>query len=359
MDHVNYIHIEEENKVKNYEERSARMEKKLLCFECGNLNNYNLKEIIRKYEGEGYQFEMLVKIPFCEVCGAPIYDEEIENEIAKKANEKIREQRKIVSKREIIEILDTYSVSQKFLSRLLGWGEITLTRYVGGNYTPNKTNSDKLKELRNPYVFKKLLDDNLRDTEERKEERSFKKADSKVHMELEKLEKLKGKIFKVVNWFLAQSSDEAPITHLALQKLLYFTQCWSIALEGKEIFEDDCQAWVHGAVYPQVYEVFKKFKYMPLPHVEEKEHFEEDELIILNAVKTYYYDVYNAKALEDICHREEPYKKARNGYKEGEMCQEVIDKKSIREYYGRLLKEYHIQMTDTSKIRNYLNSLLS
>ena len=335
------------------------MEKKILCFECGNLNNYNLKEIIRKYEGEGYQFEMLVKIPFCEVCGAPIYDEEIENEIAKKANEKIREQREIISKREIIEILDTYSVSQKFLSRLLGWGEITLTRYVGGNYTPNKANSDKIKELRNPYVFKKLLDDNLQDSKEPKEEKSFRKAGSKVNMELEKLEKSKGKIFKVVNWFLSQSSDVAPITHLALQKLLYFTQCWSIALEGKEIFEDDCQAWVHGAVYPRVYEVFKKFKYLPLPHVEETEHFEEDELVILNAVKIYYYDVYNAKALEDICHREEPYKRARNGYTEGEMCQEVIDKESIREYYGGLLKVYNIQMTDTSKIRNYLNSLLS
>ncbi|MBU3876588.1 DUF4065 domain-containing protein [Faecalicatena sp. AGMB00832] len=344
--------------MKNDKERSGKMDKMLLCFECGNLSNYNLRETIRKYEGEGYQFEMLVKIPFCDVCGAPIYDEETENEIAKLANEKIREQREIVSKKDIIEILDTYSVSQKFLSRLLGWGEITLTRYVGGNYTPNKSNSDKLKELKNPYMFKKLLEDNLRDTEERKEEKSFKKASCKVHKELEKLEESKGKIFKVVNWFLAQSSDEAPITHLALQKLLYFTQCWSIALDGKGIFEDDCQAWVHGAVYPRVYEVFKQFKYMPLPRVEEVEHFKDNELIILNAVKTYYYDVYNAKALEDICHREEPYKKARKGYQEGEMCQEIIGKDSIQEYYGRILKDYNIQMTDISKIKNYLNALL-
>ena len=359
MGHVNYIHSEEENRVNNYEERSGKMEKKILCFECGNLNNYNLKETIRKYEGEGYQFEMLVKIPFCEVCGAPIYDEEIENEIAEKANQRIREQREIVSKRDIIEILDTYSVSQKFLSRLLGWGEITLTRYIGGNYTPNKTNSDKLKELKNPYVFKKLLDDSVRDDEERKEEKSFKKANSKVSVELEKLENSKGRIFKVVNWFLGQSSEEAPITHLALQKLLYFTQCWSMALGGKGIFEEECQAWVHGAVYPRVYEVFKQFKYMPLPRVEKTENFEADELIILNAVKIYYYDVYNAKALEDICHREEQYKKARNGFKEGEPCQEMIAKESIREYYGKILKDYNICMTDISKIRNYLNNLLA
>ena len=65
-------YIEEDNKVKNDKERSGKMDKMLLCFECGNLSNYNLRETIRKYEGEGYQFEMLVKIPFCDVCGAPI-----------------------------------------------------------------------------------------------------------------------------------------------------------------------------------------------------------------------------------------------------------------------------------------------
>lgn len=72
--------------------------------------------------------------------------------------------------------------------------------------------------------------------------------------QLNRLTETHGKIFDVVNWFLAQTSDDTPVTHLALQKLLYFTQSWSSVLLDNEIFTDDCQAWVHGAVYPNVYE---------------------------------------------------------------------------------------------------------
>lgn len=41
---------------------------------------------------------MLVNIPFCNICGAPIYDEELEKEIAEKANKKIREQKQQLQK---------------------------------------------------------------------------------------------------------------------------------------------------------------------------------------------------------------------------------------------------------------------
>lgn len=51
------------------------------------------------------------------------------------------------------------------------------------------------------------------------------------------------------------------------------------------MFDDDCEAWVHGAVYPNVYSVFRQFKYAPLPSVEESLEFGEQEQRILNAVK--------------------------------------------------------------------------
>ena len=57
-----------------------------------------IRKTIREYKGNGYHFEMLVNIPFCKICGAPIYDEELEKEIAEKANKKIREQRQQLQK---------------------------------------------------------------------------------------------------------------------------------------------------------------------------------------------------------------------------------------------------------------------
>lgn len=335
------------------------MEKGKMCYECGTKDAYELKETIRKYEGDGYQFEMLVNVPFCVQCGAPIYDQNLEKEIAQKANEKIRKQREIITRGEILEILDSYNISQKFLSRLLGWGDITLTRYISGNYTPNIANSNKLKELKNPYVFQLLVQNYECEQSEKSEEKSLKKAAVSVLHELNQLKEKRGKIFDVVNWFLAQSSEEAPVTHLALQKLLYFVQSWSIVLLGEPMFYDDCQAWVHGAVYPKVYDVFKRFKYMPLPKVENIFAFQKEELAILEAVKIYYFDIYSAKALEEICHREEPYIEARRGCLQEQSSHNIIDRQQIYLYYNYLAQRYHVTLEDMSNIKIYLNKLLN
>lgn len=344
--------------MKEYNERSDKMGT-ILCIECGAADTYELKDIVREYEGDGYHFEMLVTIPFCKICGAPIYDEELESKIAQKANKKIREQRHIITREEILEILKAYNISQKFLSKALGWGEITLTRYISGNYTPNISNSNRLKELKNPYIFQMLLQDYCEEHRTEHEEKAIKKAQNSTFYQLNELKNIQGKIFDVVNWFLSQASDEAPVTHLALQKLLYFTQSWSMALLDKAIFCDNCQAWAHGAVYPNVYVYFRWFKFKPLPKINKISAFNEKELKILNAVKSYYFDIYSPKALEEICHCEEPYKRARKEHVEGEMCNTVIDKKHILYYYQYISEKYNIDLDDMTNIKKYLNVLLS
>lgn len=64
------------------------------CFQCGARNEFEMKETVRKYEGKGYSFELPVTVPYCKKCGAPMADEDLEEEIAKRAHEIIVEQRK-------------------------------------------------------------------------------------------------------------------------------------------------------------------------------------------------------------------------------------------------------------------------
>ncbi|MDR0219866.1 MAG: hypothetical protein LBI54_00485 [Lachnospiraceae bacterium] len=54
---------------------------------------------------------------------------------------------KIIETEEIKEILDMYAVGKRPLSLLLGWGELTITRYIEG-YVPTKPYSDVLKKVR-------------------------------------------------------------------------------------------------------------------------------------------------------------------------------------------------------------------
>lgn len=62
--------------------------------------------------------------------------------------------------------------------------------------------------------------------------------------------------------YLFESLGE--ITPLMLQKLLYFIQGVSYAVNKKPMFYENCQAWVHGPVYPEVYDMFRDFKYNPI-----------------------------------------------------------------------------------------------
>lgn len=330
------------------------------CFECGQKDFFELKEIEREYEGDGYHFTMSVKVPFCKKCGALLYDEEIENGIVEQANKRIRECRDILSKEDIVEIISKYDASQKFLSRMLGWGEITLTRYINNNFTPNKANSEKLRSIKDPYIFKRILDERLDESDGKiLEEIAFIKLRDSVNHEIEKVKDQEGKIFQVVNWFLAKATCENRITHLALQKMLYFSQAWSSVFNDELLFGENCEAWAHGAVYRDVYNKFKGFKYNPLPYVDVEVKLPAEEVEVLEFVWKYYFEVYAPKTLEHICHLEMPYKLARENHEELERCENIIDKSTVREYYKRIAKEYNISRNTKENVRRYLNDLLS
>ncbi len=52
---------------------------------------------------------------------------------------------------------------------------------------------------------------------------------------------------------------QKPITNLKLQKILYYVQTYSLQNSGHALFDDDFQAWRHGPVIPEVYDIFRKY----------------------------------------------------------------------------------------------------
>lgn len=77
--------------------------KKIRCFQCGNVSeDWILKKSIRKYQGDGYSFELEVETPYCKKCGSPIYDRKMEQEIREKAHKMIQKSRNLSKERGII-----------------------------------------------------------------------------------------------------------------------------------------------------------------------------------------------------------------------------------------------------------------
>jgi len=137
-------------------------------------------------------------------------------------------------------------------------------------------------------------------------------------------------------------AEPEPITHLRLQKLLYYVQGWHLGLEGSPLFEDDFQAWAHGPVLPSLYQRFSSYGATPILASdsepgnplnlsdEEREFIEE----VWEAYKGY-----SAAALRHKTHNESPWQNAHKGYGPADRCEEIISKEDMRDHFSKAASE--------------------
>lgn len=119
----------------------------------------------------------------------------------------------------------------------------------------------------------------------------------------------------IANWFLNKLPN---ITNKKLQKLVYYAYSWYLVLNNEstekldlKLFENKFEAWVHGVVYPYLYDEYKVYGSGIIPEYTGKlPQFSDDDLDILNQVVEVYGN-YTGNELESICHQESPWKNAR------------------------------------------------
>lgn len=151
------------------------------------------------------------------------------------------------------------------------------------------------------------------------------------------------------------------LTPLALQKMLYFIQGIHMALFDRELFPEDCQAWAHGPVFKEVYEVFRDFQYSPIEDARFSmfgsrfQELSDDEKRVIDMVAESF-GIYSGKTLERITHKETPWKEARVGCQENQRSNEVIAKESMKKYFQEAARQY--DLTSVEGIREYIASLL-
>jgi uncharacterized phage-associated protein len=143
----------------------------------------------------------------------------------------------------------------------------------------------------------------------------------------------------IADWFISRfDDDDAGLSHLKLQKLIYYAQAWSLALNETPLFDEDFEAWAHGPVVPSLWMDFREFGWNDLPVPKSCPEFDEDTENLLEDVYGAYGE-YSAKRLEAMTHREDPWLKARGGLQAEEKSNKKISKSTLRRYYTNLLKE--------------------
>jgi uncharacterized phage-associated protein len=145
----------------------------------------------------------------------------------------------------------------------------------------------------------------------------------------------------VARWFVGSIDRDAgdSITHLKLQKLLYYAQAWALVELGRPLFEEDFQAWAHGPVLESVFGDYKAHGWDAIPAPEKAaSDFDEETEEHLGDILSIYGD-FSAKHLERMTHKEAPWKDARGDLPPEARSNAIISKDSMYRFYSKLANE--------------------
>lgn len=323
------------------------------CIECRKETEYLLqkKDIVKNIRDKDYTFGITVAV--CSECGEEMSIPGLIDKNVKEIDEQYRAAEGLVSIDDIEKLMKIYKIGKAPLSLALGFGEVTIPRYLEGQ-VPSKEYSDVVRAaLVSPAYMKQKLMENREKLTDAAYKKAMAAADS-----IESLFSVSEKMLRVIAYVFEKLEE---VTPLMLQKLLYFIQGVYSALYGKPIFEEDCRAWVHGPVYPEVYELFRDFKYNPIDDAR----FallegtvdvltEEEKNVIDLVVNTF--GMYGGKVLERITHNEDPWKEARKGYGDSIPSSELLPKDRIMKYYVAINHKYGIGTEEG--LKTYIHDML-
>jgi uncharacterized phage-associated protein len=128
------------------------------------------------------------------------------------------------------------------------------------------------------------------------------------------------------------------ITAWKLQKLVYYSQAWSLAWDGRALFEDDFEAWANGPVVRALFNVHKGRLNVDasLFQLGDSGKVDEDARNTIDIVIRDY-GKFSGRELSEIAHSERPWKEARKGIPAGEPSENIIDRDTMTDFYLGLL----------------------
>lgn len=325
---------------------------KVLCEECRNNVDYTVSTVPMVGTIKGEEYHYTGSKARCADCGALVYVPELSDANLKALYDVYRKANGIVPLEIILAIPEKYAIGKRPLSLLLGWGEQTFTRYCDGDM-PTKQYSDILSRIYNdPAFYAELLEANRANL---KTTVSYEKSRKAVDALILGSTAADAKINSVIQYLLNQCED---ITNLALQKALYYVQGFYYAFYGSFLFAEDCQAWVHGPVYRDIYFRYREYHFDP---IEKAPGF--DASVFSSREKAIYDSVinciccYSGKVLERFTHNETPWLITRGELPITTPSESIIKKSLIGDYFASVKAKYN--MVNPSDIKAYARDMFA
>ncbi len=142
-------------------------------------------------------------------------------------------------------------------------------------------------------------------------------------------------VFDVAAYILEK---KRAMTTWKLQKLVYYSQAWSLVWDDRHLFDDSIEAWANGPVVRRLFDDHRgQFSISSIP-LGNSNNLTNDEKETITSVLAYYGDR-SSQYLSDLTHMEDPWKLARKGISASRRSNKIISLESMAEYYGSLQPE--------------------
>ncbi len=146
---------------------------------------------------------------------------------------------------------------------------------------------------------------------------------------------LKIQVFDVAAYILEKMDT---MTTMKLQKLVYYSQAWSLVWDEEPLFEENVEAWANGPVVRELFDYHRgmyEISSIPIGNPRLLNVIQQE---TVDAVLEYYGDK-SAQWLIELTHIEDPWVQARRGLPKLERGNRVIPLDAMADYYSALSVE--------------------
>jgi uncharacterized phage-associated protein len=128
---------------------------------------------------------------------------------------------------------------------------------------------------------------------------------------------------------------QGSMTAWKLQKLVYYSQAWSLVWDEQPLFQEKIRAWANGPAIRELHDLHKgQFEVQSLG-IGDPSKLTDAEKETIDAVLEAYGDK-SAQWLSDLTHMEEPWRVTRKRLPPGRACDREITHECMHRYYSSL-----------------------
>lgn len=127
-----------------------------------------------------------------------------------------------------------------------------------------------------------------------------------------------------------------PMTAMKLQKLVYYSQAWSLVWDDRPLFAETIEAWANGPVIRDLYARHRGMFQVSSWQTGDARKLTPSERDTVDQILKFYGDK-SSQWLGELTHQEAPWLDARRGLGPAERGGWEISIASMAEYYGGLV----------------------